>query len=164
MRNIYYNILYPWCACTMGVVNYCATFIIRQNPLIQIAAMMWLFFFTAYNPELRYLFDWSLPLHCPELARELTIPCYFAGDFLQRTPAGSLYQDSWPSLFLSPAGITSELHVDAFGSNFWMALFQGKKRFDSSSLFIHVLYSVPQIVLPGVLVWANSDIAIILSR
>ena len=78
--------------------------------------------------ELRYLFDWSLPLHCPELAGQLTIPGYFANDFLQRTPPGTLYKDSWPSLFVSPAGITSELHVDAFGSNFWMALFQGKKR------------------------------------
>ena len=78
--------------------------------------------------ELRYLFDWSLPLHCPELAKQLTIPRYYAGDYLQRTPPGSLYRDSWPSLFLSPAGVTSELHVDAFGSNFWMALFQGRKR------------------------------------
>jgi hypothetical protein len=55
----------------------------------------------------------------------------FAGDFLQRTNEGSLYRDSWPSLFVAPAGITSELHVDAFGSNFWMALFQGRKRYIS---------------------------------
>ncbi|CAC5424115.1 JMJD6 [Mytilus coruscus] len=75
-----------------------------------------------------YLFDWSLPINCPPLAEELTIPKYFAGDFLQRTKEGSLYKDSWPSLFVAPEGITSELHVDAFGSNFWMALFQGKKR------------------------------------
>ena len=27
-----------------------------------------------------YLFDWSLPLHCPGLAEELTIPRYFAGE------------------------------------------------------------------------------------
>lgn len=26
-----------------------------------------------------YLFDWSLPVHCPKLAQELTIPKYFAG-------------------------------------------------------------------------------------
>ena len=26
-----------------------------------------------------YLFDWSLPLHCPKLAEEITIPKYFAG-------------------------------------------------------------------------------------
>lgn len=87
---------------------------------------------TLFLSEVRYLFDWSLPLHCPELARELTIPSYFAGDFLQRTSPGSLYRDSWPSLFVAPAGITSELHVDAFGSNFWMALFQGKKRSGTS--------------------------------
>jgi len=84
-----------------------------------------LFFVTV---ALKYLFDWSLPLNCPELVKELRIPKYFAGDFLQRTPPGSLYHDSWPSLFIAPAGITSELHVDAFGSNFWMALFEGKKR------------------------------------
>lgn len=75
-----------------------------------------------------YLFDWSIPLNCPDLAKQLIIPKYFAGDFLQRTNEGSLYRDSWPSLFVAPTGITSELHVDAFGSNFWMALFQGKKR------------------------------------
>ena len=77
---------------------------------------------------LKYLFDWSLPLNCPELVKELQIPKYFASDFLQRTPPGSLYRDSWPSLFIAPAGITSELHIDAFGSNFWMALFEGRKR------------------------------------
>ncbi|XP_074649165.1 bifunctional arginine demethylase and lysyl-hydroxylase JMJD6-like [Tubulanus polymorphus] len=76
----------------------------------------------------RYLFDWSLPIHCPDLVKDLKIPRYFSGDFLQRTSAGSLYKDSWPSLFVAPVGIRSELHVDAFGSNFWMALFQGKKR------------------------------------
>ncbi|KAK7507871.1 hypothetical protein BaRGS_00000836 [Batillaria attramentaria] len=71
-----------------------------------------------------YLFDWSLPLHCPRLAEELTIP----RDFLQRTSPGSLYRDSWPSLFVAPPGVHSGLHVDAFASNFWMALFQGRKR------------------------------------
>ena len=79
--------------------------------------------------ELKYLFDWSLPLHCPELAKQLVIPKYFAADFLQRTRSrDSLYRNSWPSIFIAPAGISSELHVDAFGSNFWMALFEGKKR------------------------------------
>ena len=29
-----------------------------------------------------YLFDWSLPLHCPRLAEELTIPRYFAGKIM----------------------------------------------------------------------------------
>ncbi|XP_056017847.1 bifunctional arginine demethylase and lysyl-hydroxylase JMJD6-B-like isoform X2 [Ostrea edulis] len=79
------------------------------------------------DPE-GYLFDWSLPIHCPKLVQELRVPRYFAGDFLQRTTEGSLYRDSWPSLFVAPAGLCSELHVDAFGSNFWMAMFQGSKR------------------------------------
>ena len=52
----------------------------------------------------------------------------FIGDFLQRTSPKSYYRDSWPSLFVAPAGLTSELHVDSFGSNFWMALLEGKKR------------------------------------
>ncbi len=81
-------------------------------------------------PEARYLFDWSLPLSCPGLAQELRIPKYFAGDLLQRTPGGTLYHDSWPSLFIAPAGVCSGLHIDAFGSNFWMALFQGTKRYN----------------------------------
>ena len=76
-----------------------------------------------------YLFDWSLPLHCPELMAELSIPDYFKSNLLQQTPDGSLYRKSWPSLFIAPAGIASGLHVDAFSSNFWMALFQGKKRY-----------------------------------
>ncbi|XP_048575954.1 F-box protein At1g78280 isoform X1 [Nematostella vectensis] len=75
-----------------------------------------------------YLFDWSLPTHAPHLAKELTIPRYFSGDFLQRTVDGSLYKDTWPSLFIAPAGLVSDLHVDGFGSNFWMALFQGRKK------------------------------------
>lgn len=78
--------------------------------------------------EPSYLFDWSLPIYAPALARELMIPKYFAGDFLQRTTPGSLYRESWPSLFIAPAGLHSDLHVDGFGSNFWMALFQGRKR------------------------------------
>lgn len=75
-----------------------------------------------------YLFDWSIPINCPALAEQLIIPKYFAGDFLKKMKDSSLYRHSWPSLFIAPAGITSELHVDAFGSNFWMALFEGKKR------------------------------------
>ena len=85
----------------------------------------------------RYLFDWSLPINAPELAEALTIPKFFAGDLLQRTPPGTKYRDSWPSLFVAPEGACSELHVDTFGSNFWMALFCGRKRwtfFDADAL------------------------------
>lgn len=84
-----------------------------------------------------YLFDWSIPTHAPDLAKELVIPKYFAGDFLQRTFPGSLYQDSWPSLFIAPSGLHSDLHVDAFGSNFWMALFQGRKRSVMHGIYIY---------------------------
>ena len=40
-----------------------------------------------------YLFDWSLPIHCPALAKELSIPKYFAGKF---TNTGWLHK-SWPA-------------------------------------------------------------------
>ena len=72
--------------------------------------------------ERRYLFDWSLPLFAPELDAELSVPRYFNAEFdmLKQMPEGSKYRDSWPSLFVAPAGIRSELHVDTFASNFWM--------------------------------------------
>lgn len=50
-------------------------------------------------------------------------------NFLLKTSPGSLYRDSWPSLFIAPKGVNSNLHVDAFASNFWMVLFQGQKRY-----------------------------------
>lgn len=31
------------------------------------------------NETSEYLFDWSLPLHCPDLAKEFVIPNYFDG-------------------------------------------------------------------------------------
>lgn len=36
-----------------------------------------------------YLFDWSLPLHCPALAARLTIPQTFAGNYLPHTADGT---------------------------------------------------------------------------
>ena len=96
-------------ACSMKISNFIDSLGSQEEPL--------------------YLFDWSIPTHAPELAKELVIPKYFAGDFLQRTAPDSLYKDSWPSLFIAPQGLHSDLHVDAFGSNFWMALFQGRKRY-----------------------------------
>lgn len=88
-----------------------------------------LFHLLTFAADMKYLFDYSLPLHCPDLMKELKLlPIYFADNLLQRTPPGTLYHDSWPSLFIAPKGLCSELHVDAFGSNFWMALFEGRKR------------------------------------
>lgn len=77
-----------------------------------------------------YLHDWSLPLHCPALlSDDFTVPRYFCGDLLRRLPrdAGLLYTGTWPSLFVGPAGTRSDLHVDAFGSHFWMALLQVRR-------------------------------------
>jgi hypothetical protein len=44
------------------------------------------------------------------------------------TGTAHLYSTSWPSLFIGPQGTSSATHIDAFGSHFWMALFEGKKR------------------------------------
>lgn len=82
----------------------------------------------AKEAEGRYLFDWSLPLFCPHLLKGLKVPDYFQQDYLKLTSEDALYRNSWPSLFVSPSGNVSELHVDAFGSHFWMALFEGRKR------------------------------------
>ena len=38
------------------------------------------------------------------------------------------YRDTWPSLFLQPKGTRSGLHVDSFGSNFFLALLEGRKK------------------------------------
>jgi len=76
-----------------------------------------------------YLFDWSLPLNAPALAAEFTVPAYFGRDnLLTRTACGALYRDSWPSLFVGPAGTSSGLHIDAFGSHFWMYLASGGRK------------------------------------
>ncbi|ETV89657.1 hypothetical protein, variant, partial [Aphanomyces astaci] len=75
-----------------------------------------------------YIHDVSIPLHFPELTPQVTIPAYFARDYLQQTPEGTMYRETWPSLFVGPRGSESATHVDSFGSNFWMALVQGRKR------------------------------------
>jgi len=99
--------------------------------------------------EMRYLFDWSLPLNAPSLLEgyvedgndgtgqvdkcgklrrgEFVVPRYFCNDLLQRTPPGSLYRESWPSLFIGPSGSSCSLHIDTFGSHFWMILVEGQK-------------------------------------
>jgi len=74
-----------------------------------------------------YCHDWSIPMHCPKLLEDFRIPKYFTGDYLQHSSSG-LYKDTWPSLFVGPKGTHSDLHVDAFLSNFWMGLMQGEKK------------------------------------
>ncbi|KAF0686499.1 Aste57867_21686 [Aphanomyces stellatus] len=78
-----------------------------------------------------YVHDVSLPLHLPQLMAQdggVHIPAYFARDYLQHAPPGALYRETWPSLFVGPAGTASQTHIDSFGSNFWMALMEGRKR------------------------------------
>eukprot|EP00092_Neocalanus_flemingeri_P015057 GFUD01016263.1.p1 GENE.GFUD01016263.1~~GFUD01016263.1.p1 ORF type:complete len:476 (+),score=111.48 GFUD01016263.1:65-1492(+) len=76
----------------------------------------------------QYLFDWSLPLHAPLLDQNFTTPELFQDNYLKKTSTTSLYHNSWPSLFIAQAGTNSGLHVDAFGSHFWMFLISGKKK------------------------------------
>ena len=84
----------------------------------------------AAEAEPPYLFDLSLPQHCADalLRGGFRVPRYFANDLLQRLEPGSLYRDAWPSLFVGPAGSRCSVHVDTFGSHFWMLLFEGEKR------------------------------------
>eukprot|EP01041_Mallomonas_annulata_P005374 gene5374-10742_t len=76
----------------------------------------------------KYLVDWSLSQHAPAILSHLHIPRYFSSDLLQLSPAGSIYRSSWPSLFIGPKGTQSKLHVDSFGSHFWMLLLSGRKK------------------------------------
>ena len=81
-----------------------------------------------FPPAGKYLFDWSLPLHCPVLAKEFTVPLLFQENYLKQTSSSALYHQSWPSLFIAGAGTNGDLHIDAFGSHFWMFMISGRKR------------------------------------
>jgi len=75
-----------------------------------------------------YLFDVSLPIHLREMLSYMSIPKYFAHDYLQRTPPDTPNRDSWPTLFIGPEGSRSALHVDQLHTNFWMIMMHGAKR------------------------------------
>ncbi|KNC48398.1 JmjC domain-containing protein 4 [Thecamonas trahens ATCC 50062] len=81
-------------------------------------------------PGLPYVFDASLTYMCPAMLDEFVVPKYVANDFLQRIPytIDVPYRSSWPSLFVGPAGSGSGLHIDSFGSSFWMGLISGRKK------------------------------------
>ena len=74
-----------------------------------------------------YLFDWSLPLNCPALDENFVTPSLLQENYLKLTSSSALYHNSWPSLFVAKKGTNSGLHVDAFGSHFWMFLISGRK-------------------------------------
>ena len=75
-----------------------------------------------------YLFDWSLPLNCPALDENFVTPSLLQENYLKLTSSSALYHNSWPSLFVAKKGTDSGLHVDAFGSHFWMFLISGRKK------------------------------------
>jgi len=62
------------------------------------------------------------------LGREIRIPKFFTNDFLKRL-AGDKMDGAWPSLFISPQGTGSGLHVDAMSSHFWLGVTSGCKLF-----------------------------------
>eukprot|EP01127_Copromyxa_protea_P018029 TRINITY_DN5587_c0_g2_i2.p1 TRINITY_DN5587_c0_g2~~TRINITY_DN5587_c0_g2_i2.p1 ORF type:complete len:270 (-),score=49.29 TRINITY_DN5587_c0_g2_i2:506-1315(-) len=85
--------------------------------------------------QILYLHDWSLPLHCPQILGvsekpSFVVPKYFKEDFFKKLQNNTLqFSSDWPSLFIGPQGSQSGLHVDSFGTNFWMFLMEGKRLF-----------------------------------
>mmetsp|Transcript_35730 Transcript_35730/g.93401 ORF Transcript_35730/g.93401 Transcript_35730/m.93401 type:complete len:818 (+) Transcript_35730:154-2607(+) len=75
------------------------------------------------------IFDSPLTRSCRSFLSQFVMPKYFANDYLQKVhPNITLtYRDSWPSFFLGRGGTGGNLHVDMFGSSFWMAVFEGRK-------------------------------------
>eukprot|EP00040_Diaphanoeca_grandis_P013501 m.68239 g.68239 ORF g.68239 m.68239 type:complete len:857 (+) comp23935_c0_seq1:207-2777(+) len=84
---------------------------------------------TTKDPLVYGVFDTPLPRACPEVLNDFVMPKYFANDYMQLVSHDLQleYRDSWPSFFLGKANTTANLHVDMFGSSFWMAVFQGRK-------------------------------------
>ena len=90
-----------------------------------------------------YLHDWTLPTQCSEILDEgLTIPQYFANDYLQLLDHSSPYRDEWPSLFVGPKHSQTGVHVDNLGSHAWLLLLSGKKHWRTvRSNFSSLMYS-----------------------
>ena len=82
-------------------------------------------FLANLDAEERYLHDWSLT----NTKLRWRVPRWVAADLFQRAKGDDLpFVDCWPSLFVGPAGTTSELHVDAVASHFCMGLLHGEKK------------------------------------
>ena len=99
-------------------------------------------FFDKDDNNVEYLFDWSLPLYGPSLNVDFTVPEIVADNYLTRTNGDALYNKSWPSLFIAKAGTNSGLHIDAFGSHFWMYLVSGQKKWTFYLPEVNTLRSV----------------------
>jgi len=74
--------------------------------------------------EGRYLFDWGVQHHCPGIIEEFRVPKYLSSDVLQKL----IPNTSWPSLMIASKGTGSGLHLDSFGTHFWMLLLKGRKK------------------------------------
>ena len=84
--------------------------------------------YNAENGSVPYIFDEGLADYpgCPQLLKDLTIPKYFTQD-IGRMMENHRYK-THPSLFVGPKDSSCGLHVDSSSSNFWQALFTGKKK------------------------------------
>ena len=84
--------------------------------------------YNAENGSVPYIFDEGLADYpgCPQLLKDLTIPKYFTQD-VGRMMENHRYK-THPSLFIGPKDSSCGLHIDSSSSNFWQALFTGKKK------------------------------------
>lgn len=91
--------------------------------------------------KIPYIFDEGLSAQgnggCGQLLNDLTIPKYFTQD-IGRMMTTKRY-DTHPSLFVGPKNSSCGLHVDSSSSNFWQALFLGRKKW-YVVLYIHLSF------------------------
>ncbi len=78
------------------------------------------------------VFDYTLPINCHEVMSDFIMPKYFSDDYIQKINYEPSTR-SFPSLFMAHGGTKSGLHIDAWGSNFWMMMIAGRKHFRTFS-------------------------------
>ncbi|KNC50859.1 JmjC domain-containing protein [Thecamonas trahens ATCC 50062] len=72
-----------------------------------------------------FVFDASLKA-CKAFVDDFAALPYFANDYYRRLPPDAP-KPGWPSLFMGPAGATTAVHIDAYGTAFWMTVLDGAK-------------------------------------
>jgi len=110
--------------------------------------------------EGKMVFDYSIPTNCPEVLSSFSVPSYFARDYFQNLTRPVMashendphpFSDSWPSLFIGPPMSGGGLHIDAFQTQFWMVVLEGKKLWQFFDLeFLPYLYPDPTTSILGV--------------
>ena len=63
--------------------------------------------------EGEYLFDWSLPLHCPQLSQQFRVPSLLQDNLLTSTSSQAQYRNSWPSLFIAKVKLPDFSHSES---------------------------------------------------